>query len=78
MPVGGLSQGVGGWALRGGPVDDADLDDPFRAGPLEQAGHLWASHAELLRDRVLRLAQFVIEAAGADELLEVAQWARRG
>ncbi len=63
--------GVGGRALDRRPVDDADLDDPLRAGPLEQARDLRPRDAELHGDGVLGLAELVIQPAGADELLEV-------
>ena len=67
------AKGVGGRALDRGPVDDPDLDDALGARPLEQARDLRPRDAELLGDRVLRLTQLVVEAAGPDELLEVAQ-----
>ena len=55
-----------------GPVDDPDLDDPLGSGPLQQPRDLRPGDAELLGDRALRLAQLVVQPAGADELLEVA------
>ena len=63
---------VGGRALDRGPIDDPDLDDALRPGALEQARDLRPGDAELLGDRVLRLTQLVVQAAGPDELLEVA------
>ena len=68
----GPAQDVAGRALDGRAVDDPDLDDPFRPRALEQARHLRPRDAELLGDRVLRLAELVIEAARPDELLQVA------
>ena len=51
-----------------GAIDDPDLDDALGPGPLEQPRDLWPRDPELLRDRVLRLAQFVVQAARPDEL----------
>ena len=68
----GPAQGVAGRALDGRAVDDPDLDDPLGPCALEQARHLWPRDAELLGDRVLRLAELVVEAARPDELLQVA------
>ena len=68
----GPAQRVAGRALDGRAVDDPDLDDPLGPGALEQARHLWPRDAELLGDRVLRLAELVVEAARPDELLQVA------
>ena len=59
-------------------VDDPDLDDALGPGPLEQPRHLRPGHAEQLGDRVLRLAELVVQAARADELLEVAHARRSG
>ena len=68
----GPAQGVAGRALDGRAVDDPDLDDPLGPRALEQARHLWSRDAELLGDRVLRLAELVVQAARPDELLQVA------
>lgn len=73
-----LAERVGGRRLRGGPVDDPDLDDPLGAGTLEQAADLRAGDAQALGDGVLGLAQLVVQPAGADELLEVAHPPRPG
>ena len=66
------SERIAGWALDRGRVDDPDLDDALGPRPLQQPRHLRSGDPELFGDGVLRLAQLVVEAAGADELLEIA------
>ena len=63
---------VPGRRLGSGPVDDPDLDDPLGPRALEQARHLRPRDAQPFGDRVLRLAELVVQAARLDELLEVA------
>ena len=65
-------ESLGGGALDGRPIVDPDLDDALGPRSLEQARDLRPRDAELLGDRVLRLAQLVVQAARPDELLEVA------
>ena len=67
-----VSECGGSGTLDRGRVVDADLDDALRPGPLEQPRDLRAGDTEQLGDRVLGLAQLVVEAARADELLDVA------
>ena len=62
--------------LRGGrfggvPVDDPDLDDALGAGPLQQAADLRPGHAEPIGDRVLGLAELVVQPARLDEEVAV-------
>src|SRR5258706_12431304 len=54
-------------------IDDPDLDDALGAGALEEPRDLGPRDAEQLRDTRLCLAEFVIEPARLDQLLEVAQ-----
>ncbi len=68
----GVAQRVRRRGSRAGPVDDPDLDDPLGAGTLEQPRDLRPSHPEALGDRVLGLAELVVETAGLDQLFEVA------
>ena len=69
-----VAERVGGRALHRGPIDDPDLDDALRPGTLEQARDLRPGHAELFGDRVLRLTQLVVQAAGPDELRRSRSW----
>ena len=71
-----LAERLARGALGRGRVVDPDLDDPLRASALEDARDLRARDAEQLRDGVLRLTELVVQAARADQLLDVAQ--RRG
>ena len=66
------SKGVGGRAGGAGGVDDPDLDDALGARTLEEFRDLRPRDTHLLGDRVLRLTQLVVQAADADELLEIA------
>jgi hypothetical protein len=54
------------------PINDPDLDDALGPGLLEQPRDLRTGHAHERRDRLLGLAELVVQAADADERREVA------
>ena len=68
-----VTERIGGRGLRRGRIDDPDLDDALRPGTLQQPTHLRTRDAEPLGDRVLGLAELVVEPARLDEHVAIAR-----